>query len=78
MWFPVWKNATLYFKSVNKEIKLHYDNGITESNGVKLNWYGSLQTQKANQASIVKVGATYFNPNFDLDSRVRMNLENTK
>lgn len=76
VWFPVWKQGTLYFKTVNKDVRVHYDHGITEVSGHKLNWYGTLQTLNVDRLSTLKVGVTYFNPNFDVDCRVRANFEN--
>lgn len=32
LWFPLWKDGTLYFQSTPKELKLHYDNGIIKYN----------------------------------------------
>lgn len=71
-WFPVWQTGTIYFKSINKEFKLHYDNGVKDVQGLNLNFYGSYQMIKQNNSSTIKAGAIYFHPKFDLDTRLRV------
>jgi len=32
LWFPLWDNRALFFKSKNNEVKVQYDHGITNIN----------------------------------------------
>ena len=72
LWFPFWDNRSLFFRSKNKEIKLHYDHGIVNVNNKKFNFFGSFQVQKDMQNPIVKAGCTLLEEQYNISHRVKL------
>lgn len=82
LWFPIWNSrlGSLYFRSKNNEIKLHYDDGVKGwSNGhfANYNLYGSFQSDKSLKNIVLKAGANLINSNRNLDTRVRVGVSET-
>ena len=71
-WFPIWKNGVFYLKSVNKQIKFHYDHGVKNYENFDLNLYGSCQLMKQSNKSTFKFGAITTFKDYELDNRIRV------
>lgn len=63
-------------KSVNKELKFHYDHGVTKYDKFDLNLYGSYQMIKQNNASTFKLGAMTLSKHWESDNRLRLSHVN--
>lgn len=72
LWFPFWNNRTLYFKSKNNEVKLHYDHGISEINKHNVNFFGSFQVQKNFLNPVLKAGFSVIADKYDFNFRARI------
>lgn len=80
IWFPILasRNGALYFRSRSDDIKIHYDDNLTEIRGSSqfsyYNFYASYQTQKNLKNAVVKAGINLIGKNYSLDNRVRVGL----
>ena len=79
LWFPVWKarSGSLFFKSKDNNLKVHYDDGLHTINDSTLNSYNlycSFQSNHHLQDILLKAGVNLLSADFSLDNRVRVDL----
>lgn len=80
LWLPILdsRNGTLYFRSRQDEIKIHYDDNLTEiKNSPQFSYYnvyGSYQTQKNFKNAVLKTGLNLIGKNYSFDNRLRVKL----
>lgn len=73
VWFPFWDTRTLYFKSKDNEVKVHYDHGITKIKEKDVNMFWSLQVKKNFETNpVLKAGFSILNEKYHLSYRVRL------
>ena len=73
LWVPFWETRTLYLKSKDNEVKIHYDHGVTKIKEKDVNLFWSLQVKKNFDTSpVLKAGFGILNEKYRLDCRVRL------
>jgi hypothetical protein len=72
LWFPInYGPQYLYLRLNNTNSRIHYDNGITELNGEKVNLYGSLTFARDFQNFNINVGLATVFKHSNTDNRVK-------
>ena len=77
LWFPLLArfNSTLHFRFTNLDTRVHYDHGIDNWSGHKVNLYGSFGFTRDWNKYNTKVGLALIEDNVIVDNRITVNSE---